>query len=148
MDRIRNGVHHGAHSAYMLTYHMVFVVKRRRKIFTPEMKEYLAGTAAKLLDKMGDELIELNTDMDHLHILVSLRPDQAPATVAGVLKTEFSKGLLKYFGGQLPQWMLTKRVIWSRSYFVGTTGGVSLEVLEEYVRSQQTEEHHRKYNSR
>ena len=95
MDKLRNGVHHGAHSAYLLTYHMVFISKRRRKILTPEMKKYLEDAARRLLDEMGDELIELNTDQDHLHILVSLKPDQAPATVANVLKTQFSKSIRK-----------------------------------------------------
>ena len=49
----------------------------------------------------------------------------------------FLDEIAKYYYGDTP--------FWSPSYFVATTGSVSLEKVKEYVNSQRTEEHHNKY---
>ena len=38
--------------------------------------------------------------------------------------------------------------LWSASYFVATTGSVSLETVKSYIESQRTNEHKRKYEMR
>ncbi len=43
------------------------------------------------------------------------------------------------------QYLFGDTSLWSPSYFIATTGGVTLEKIKEYVESQRTEYHKRKY---
>ena len=38
--------------------------------------------------------------------------------------------------------------LWSSSYFVATTGSVSMDTVKSYIESQRTDEHKRKYEKR
>ena len=134
----------GKHVVYSLTYHVVFVTKYRWKFLTEEMTSELRELAHRLLETDGGELIELNTDIDHIHLIVSLRPDQQPSKMVCIIIAQFSKYLKSKFRAEIAK-VLRCPHIWSPSYFIATTGGVTLEVLKEYVKSQQTDEHHKKY---
>lgn len=135
------------HSVYAISYHLVFVVKYRKPVLTPEMGDYMESIARRLLKANGGGLISLKTDRDHVHLLIELKPTDAPSRAAGSLKTQFSKELHQHFGHEIAL-QLKGSTFWSASYFIATTGGVTLETLEKYVASQQTEAHHRKYISR
>jgi len=132
------------HSVYALYYHVVLVVKKRRPVLTDEMCVFLRVIGKRLLEGWGGELVELNTDRDHLHMLIGLKPSQAPSVYISVLKTQFSKQLHKHFGPEI-QLQLKDDAFWTRSYYVATTGGVNLEAVKSYIEEQQTEKHKRKY---
>ena len=72
----------------------------------------------------------------HVHLLVELNPKAAPSVVANNLKTVSSRLLRKEFSAQLQQ-VYRKPVLWSRSYFVCSCGGASLEVIKAYIQSQE-----------
>ncbi len=65
---------HQAHSVSCLLYHIVSVVKYRKKIFTPEMEEYFRHLCMNVED--GTEIIfhEIGIDLDHVHFLVQSIP--------------------------------------------------------------------------
>lgn len=123
------------HSVYRLTYHAVFVVKYRRKVLDGDMIIYLRNLVAYLIERCGGNLIEFNGEPDHVHILFELPPNMAPSKVICSLKTQTSKGIRANFGDRLKN-KLWKNAFWSSSYFLTTTGGASIEVLEQYIRSQ------------
>ncbi len=136
------------HAVYMLTYHVIFVTKYRRPVISDGIGDFMKKHAAYLCsERYGGELLSAETDKDHIHLLISLPPDMAPMTVINSLKTQLSKEIharedfmayvTKYLYGDVP--------FWSASYFVATTGSVSMETVKAYIESQRTEEHHRKY---
>lgn len=132
------------HAAYALSYHVVLVTKYRRPVLTEEMGNYLTALAKRLLENNGGELLELNTDRDHLHMLISLRPNVAPSVCICSLKTQFSKELHKHYGEEI-RLQVRGEALWSASYFVATTGGANIDTVRQYIESQRTEEHKRKY---
>lgn len=138
------------HSVYLLTYHMIFVTKWRKPVITDEIGDFMTATARRLCTGYGGELISAETDTDHIHLLVSLPPSKNLTDIIRSLKTqlskevharpEYDKVIKKYIYGDAP--------LWSPSYFVATTGSVSLEAVKEYIEAQRTDEHRRKYEKR
>ena len=138
------------HSVYLLTYHMVFVTKWRKPVITDEIGNFMVETARRLCSGYGGELISGETDRDHIHLLVSLPPSKNLTDVIRSLKTQLSKethanpeydaAVKKYIFGDAP--------LWSPSYFVATTGSVSMDTVKSYIESQRTDENKRKYEKR
>ena len=127
-----------AHSVYLLTYHIVFVTKYRKPVINDEISEFLKGHIGYLCTRFDAELLTAETDRDHIHMLISMPPKVAPAGLIRVLKTQTAREI-----HQDPQ--MDAAPLWQPSYFVATTGTTVMEKVREYIDSQQTEEHRRKY---
>lgn len=88
-----------------------------------------------LCDNWEAQLLEMNGESDHIHLLLGLSPKSAPSVVANNFKTVTSRLLRKEFGQELNRYF-SKPVLWSRSYFVATCGGAPLEVIKQYIEQQ------------
>lgn len=134
-----------AHSVCCLTYHAVFVIKYRRKVLNDEILKFIRQYTEYLMnERYHGKLIELNGESDHIHILFELPPSAAPSIIICNLKTQLSKEVRKRFGNQLKD-KLWKDSFWSDSYFLSTTGGASIDVLEQYIQEQGVIRQKRKY---
>ena len=56
------------HSVFCLYYHLVLVVKYRRKVFTDDMSQYAKDIFVRLSEPYNISLEEWNHDIDHIHI--------------------------------------------------------------------------------
>lgn len=135
------------HSVYALSYHAVFVTKYRKRVLDKEMRDMMESMAARLLEGNGGSLVEFNGEEDHIHLLFELPPQVAPASAVCILKTQFSKEARKRFLDRIRD-KLWNGMFWSDSYFISTTGGASIEMLEQYIRQQGIEKPKRKYTRR
>lgn len=140
-----------AHSVCCLTYHAVFVIKYRRKVISPEILDFMETHTRYLIEeRFNGKLIGFNGEEDHIHILFELPPSAAPSVIVCSLKTQLSKEVRKRYMEQMKD-KLWKDSFWSDSYFLSTTGGASIETLEEYIREQgieKPERPKRKYTKR
>lgn len=134
-----------------LTYHAVFVIKYRRKVISPEILDFMEDHTRYLIEeRFNGKLIGFNGEEDHIHILFELPPSAAPSVIVCNLKTQLSKEVRKRYVEQIKD-KLWKDSFWSDSYFLSTTGGASIETLEEYIREQgieKPERPKRKYTKR
>lgn len=80
------------HSVYMLTYHVIFVTKYRKPVITDEIGDFMVEYAKRLCLGYGGELVSGETNRDHIHLLISLPPQQTVSLVLRNLKTQLSKG--------------------------------------------------------
>ncbi len=133
------------HAVYLCTYHAVFVTKYRKPVISDGMGDHLKNYASYLAQEAGGEMVSVETDRDHIHMLMSLPPDLSPTKMIRMLKTQLSRDVKSYFKKEIAEYYYGNTPFWSPSYFVATTGSVSLEKVKEYVNSQRTEEHHQKY---
>lgn len=138
------------HSVYLLTYHMIFVTKWRKPCISNEIGDFMKSEAARLCLGYGGELVSAETDRDHIHLLVSLPPTKDVFNVVRSLKTQLSKEIHAHpvYGPYVARFIHGNAPLWSASYFVATTGSVSLETVKSYIESQRTNEHKRKYEMR
>ena len=64
-----------AHSVYSLNYHFVQCIKYRRKIFDfPEIIDELKLRTKNIAESYGIEILSIETDLDHVHILFKSKP--------------------------------------------------------------------------
>lgn len=116
---------------YACEYHIVFCTKFRRKCLSPEIQERLK---VLILDKQSDfhyTIRATETMSDHVHLLVSIDPTQSISTVIGRIKGYTAKILREEYP------VLTRTpCLWTRSKFVASTGGVTLDVLKQYIEDQ------------
>jgi REP-associated tyrosine transposase len=91
------GINKLFHCRYSLSYRFVFVTKYRRKCFDAAMLERLKAVVQALCQDWDAELIEVNGEDDHVHLLLGLNPKCAPSIVANNFKTVTSRLLRKQF---------------------------------------------------
>ena len=124
------------HSVYLLQYHLILVIKYRRKAIDDKicnrLKEIFEYIGAKEQYKL--KIIEFNHDSDHLHILFKAEPKSELKKFINAYKSASSRLIKKEF--PLIKEKLWQEAFWSRSFFLATTGGVTLEVLKSYVENQ------------
>lgn len=130
----------GRHSIYSLTVHLVFVCKKRGKVFNQEHLDYLHGAFDGVCDKFEAELLEFNGEEDHVHLLISYPPKHSISELVNSLKGVSSRKLKQQFPNIEYFWSvrLSKNALWSPSYFACSTGGATIEKLKEYIQNQQS----------
>lgn len=124
-----------AHSVYTLNYHLIQCVKYRRKVFdNEEMINELKERTRNIASSYGITIINMETDLDHIHILFKAQPQTQLLKFINNWKSATSRVLQNRFP-EIKQ-KLWKGVFWSGSYCLITTGQTTLEQLKKYVENQ------------
>ena len=124
------------HSVTKLAVHLVFVTKYRRKIFDGYLIERLKESFLSACAKLECDLIEFDGEEDHVHLLIEYPPKHSISVLVNNLKSVSSRHIRQHNAH-----LITKSksgLLWSRSYFAASAGGVTIEKLREYVASQNT----------
>lgn len=124
----------GAHSRYLLTYHLMWVIKYRRKVLTRAMSARLKVLIREIAAEIDAEVLAVEEDVDHVHVLLSLKPTHTLSKVVQRIKgktaylmfREFPTLRNRLWGGHL----------WSPSKYVVTVGGATIETVKKYIDSQ------------
>lgn len=124
------------HSCFLLQYHMVLVTKYRHPVIDGVVKTCLYSKIRSIFKERGLEILELNGEADHVHILFEADPLTAPGELANVLKTQTSRFVRKAYGETILKKYYWKPYFWSESYFVTTVGENSLVAVREYIKNQ------------
>ena len=126
-----------AHRVYSLIYHLIFVVKYRQKVFVDSI-----GIVGDIKDKImelsegfGVEVLEIECGIDHIHLLISTKPTLDMTKYINIVKGHTSRYIRNKYSDFLSD-KLWGNSFWSRSYFIATTGNVSIDVLKWYVEEQ------------
>lgn len=119
-----------------LKAHLVLVTKYRRKVITLEILESLILVVKNLSAKWGVEIVEINGETDHLHILFTYYPQIQLSKYVNNLKSVTSRLINQEYELHLKQFYWKESVLWTKSYFIASCGGVTIERLKEYVQSQ------------
>lgn len=127
---------HGRHCVFGLHVHLVFVTKYRRGVLDADAIERLRAIFAKVCADFEAQLIEMDGEDDHVHLLVAYPPKIAVSNLVNSLKGVSSRLLRK----QRPdiQNRYYKGVLWSPSYFASSCGGAPLEIVRQYIEQQRT----------
>lgn len=124
------------HCVYKLKYHLVLVTKYQRKCFTNEILERLEIICRDLCEKWEVELDEFSGEADHVHLMIDMHPNIMPSKFINNLKTVTSRLIRKEYSEHL-QKFYWKPVLWTRAYCLITSGGAPIEVLRQYIQSQE-----------
>ena len=124
-----------SHSIYECKYHIVFCPKYRYRIFTGDVAEYTKQQIYRLCQQKDKvEVLELNVQLEHVHLVASIPPKYAISDFMGYLKGKLAMRLFqKYEKLGRRYW---GRHLWSRGYCVSTVG-LDEEKIRKYVKWQE-----------
>ena len=122
---------------YSLTYHLILVVKYRKKVFNST--SIIEDTKEKIIQISNDfnvKIIEQGIDKDHIHILFESEPTLNITKYLNILKGHSSRFIRSKYKEEL-QDKLYGDSFWSDSYYIATCGNVSLSKLIDYLDQQE-----------
>lgn len=130
--------HRTTHAVYGLQYHIVLVTKYRKPCINDEIRERLKSEFHRLIEGREGSILSMEVMPDHVHILAELSPKYAISSEIAMLKGVTSRILRRDYGDYLKPF-LWKGSFWSASYFIASCGGVTLDVLKQYVENQKSQ---------
>ena len=130
-------VAHGRGYVYSLQYHIVWVTKYRKPIFTGEIEADVKSYLLETLNTLEMIPIAMEVMPDHIHLLVDCKPQICLSDAIKVLKGNTARWLFlahpeikkQLWGGHL----------WNPSYFVSTVSERTIDQVERYIKEQKTE---------
>jgi putative transposase len=127
-----------SHTLYECKYHVVFCPKYRYRILKEEIGEYVTQQIYQLCQQKDlVEVLELNVQPDHVHLIVSIPPKYAVSEFMGYLKGKLAIKLFRRYEHLGRRYW--GRHLWSRGYCVSTVG-LDEEKIRKYVKWQEKQE--------
>lgn len=122
------------HSVFLLHYHLIMCVKYCNKVIDDKISDRLKEIFERIAPDYNISLEEWNHDMDHVHILFRGQPNTEISKFINAYKSASSRLIKKGFP-QIRRF-LWKEKFWSQSFCLLTTGGVTADVIKQYIQSQ------------
>jgi REP-associated tyrosine transposase len=127
----------GSHTVYELHYHFVFTTKYRKPALRGDVGVEVRGLIQQICRAHDITIIAGHIRPDHVHLLLSVPPHLAPSRVMQAIKGKTSHRLL--MDHRKLRAAFWGRHLWSRGYFVCSSGDVTDEMIAEYIRTQDAE---------
>ena len=122
------------HSVFKLHYHLIICVKYRKKIINNDISNRLKEIFEYIAPKYNITLDEWNHDIDHIHVLFRGQPNSEISKFINAYKSASSR-LIKKEYPQIRK-SLWKEMFWSQSYCLISTGGVTVDIIKQYIQLQ------------
>ncbi len=119
-------------------YHIVWVPKYRYKVLSGEIGIEVKNCIRAFSERKGCKIVELNVQIDHVHLLVMIPPKISISGYMGMIKGRTAIRVLNKFKKmkQNPYW---GNKFWARGYCVDTVG-LDSEMIRKYVKHQEQKE--------
>ena len=134
---MENDIRIGRHCVFAMHVHLVFVTRYRRNVFTRDILRDLGEIINRFCVSYEAELAEFDGEYDHIHLMVNYPPKVQKSKLVNSLKTASSRVIRKKNYPSITK-ALWGGALWSPSYFAGSCGGASLEVVKKYIEDQAT----------
>ena len=110
-----------SHVIYYHVFHIVWTPKYRYRVLTGTLKEFVEESIRMLCEWKRVEILELNIQPDHVHIVVFVEPKLSTSNFMGIIKGKTAIKIFKSFPGlkKKPYW---GNHFWSRGYCSSTVG--------------------------
>jgi len=120
-------------AVYNLDYHLVWCPKYRRRVLIGAVADRLRGLFTEVAIENGFELLACEVMPDHVHLFVSAPPKYSPSTLAKLFKGITSRRLRQQLDEQMHRKLRKPGTVWPPSYYAGTAGSVSGDVIKHYI---------------
>lgn len=130
---------HGRGYVYDIYYHIVWCVKYRHEILVGDIKDDFIDIITNICKNNNYELVEINTDKDHVHMLLGLSPQASIPVVMKTLKGVSARLLNQKHSNEISK-VLWGGHIWSPSYYIATTSDNVMDNIKTYIKNQGNED--------
>ena len=125
---------YGRGYVYSLQYHIVWVTKYRKPIFTGEIGDIVKRYLTDIAESLDVAILAMEVMPDHIHLLISCKPQLRLSDA------------IKIFKGNIARWLFIKYPelknslwgghMWNPTYFVATVSERSQQQVQEYIENQ------------
>jgi putative transposase len=127
-----------SHVIWHCQYHIVWVPKYRFRILKSQVAEEVHNCIQAFCVQLGCEIVELNVQPDHVHLLLFVPPKVSISDLMGTLKGRTAIRIFKKFPylKSKPYW---GNHFWAKGYCIDTVG-IDTEMIRKYVKYQEAAE--------
>ena len=126
-------------SVSSIIYHLIICIKYRQQVFK---NDNIVFDIKQLIENIAKQnnvvILEQNCGIDHIHILFRAKPSLHIPKFINLLKGYTSRYIRKKYKDYLSD-KLWGDHFWSPSYFLATTGNVTIDILKKYIEEQRSE---------
>jgi REP-associated tyrosine transposase len=124
----------GAHTKYRLMYHLVWIPKYRKRVLQGKIAQRIEALLRQCAEVNEWKIEELNVQVDHVHMVVQLKPSISVSKVLQLFKGGSSKKIREEFP-ELEEFLWGDS-FWGDGYFAETVGKCDEEIIRNYVKNQ------------
>ena len=124
---------------YLLQIHLIFVVKYRKKLLIGSLNDDMLQKLFDISKRYDFEIKTMNSDIDHLHMLISMKPSISVSQIVRVLKQESTIYIWKKYKQLLKLHFWKEHTFWSDGYFVASIGNANEKTIQKYIEEQGNE---------
>lgn len=128
--------HKKSHSKYLIKIHLVFVTKYRKNIINGNFRDDLLQILYDISLEKDFTIDIMESDGDHLHILVDIPPQISVQQVVHQLKQISTYRIYRIHRTYLKQYYWKENTLFSDGYFACSTGDASCETIMRYIAEQ------------
>jgi putative transposase len=121
---------HAKHVTYKLAYHFVWCPKYRKKMLVGKIATFLEQEIRRSCAEQGWTIGAVNIQADHVHLFLSAPPSVALSQIAHTLKGTTARKVFQWYPEVKRE--LWGGAFWSRSYYVGSVGDMSVDSVLKY----------------
>ena len=117
--------------------HLIFVCKYRKQLLV-RLGEQIKTIFMDIAEKHTITIVEMEVDKDHIHLLARYSPNQSVLEIVRYFKQISTYRIWRQNNNEyyLNKHFWKEKTFWSDDYFACSTGNVSREVIEQYIKSQ------------
>jgi putative transposase len=117
-------------------HHVVFATKRRKKVLVGEIKERVHYWFSKIAEEHGFELLEYNSWINHVHMLIFVRPGEDLSYIMNMLKGVSARRIFEEFPDLKSQ--MGENHLWGRRFRPEEVPESDLEPVRHYIQDQES----------
>ena len=133
-----------SHTLWHCQYHIVWVPKYRFRILSGRIKSEVETCVRTFSDQQKAEVVELNVQLDHVHLIAMVPPKISISNFVGTVKGRTAIRVLNKFRSlkKKPNW---GNHFWADGYCVDSVG-LNEEMIRKYVKYQEAKERRNEQN--
>ncbi len=126
------------HVLWHCQYHIIWVPKYRYRVLKGPVGQEVYNGVQVFCGQLGCRIVELNVQLDHVHLLVKVPPKVSISKLMGVLKGRTALRVFTKFSylRKKPYW---GNHFWAKGYCVDTVG-INPDMIRKYVKYQEKQE--------
>ena len=129
-------IQHRRTCVYQIGYHIVFCTKYRKAILLDKLCDDSKQVILTIAKEKGFDIVQMEINEDHVHLFISALPHVSISTLVKWIKGISARRLFELNPSLKKQ--LYRGHLWNPSYYIGTVGDMSEDVVRRYIESQKS----------
>lgn len=121
---------------FLLKVYLVLVTKYRKPILKNRISDDVKQKIFDLSKIYRWNILAMETDKDHIHILLSYDTTERVCDMVKIIKQETNHHLRTRYFDFLSSHYWKRQIFWSDGYFACNVGDVSTTTIQKYIETQ------------